>query len=175
MTGLALRSLRHRAAASTATFAAVLLGTLLVGSFATLVETATGAVSAADRDTLITMGAVVGGWGAVIVLFSVASTTGVTVRQREAEIGLLRTVGMTPRQGRRLVVAEVALVALVAAAAGALLAAAGGRALLALLRSGDLVSADLPWGGGPASLAVTAAAVVATSVLAALLAARRAT
>ena len=45
MTTLALASLRHRATASTATFVSVLLGTALMGSFATLVETATGPVS----------------------------------------------------------------------------------------------------------------------------------
>ena len=45
MTGLAWASLRHRATAFTATFVSVLLGTALIGSFATLVETATGPVS----------------------------------------------------------------------------------------------------------------------------------
>ena len=61
------------------------------------------------------MGAVVGGWGAVIVLFSLVSTVGITVRQREVEIGLLRIIGATPRQARRLVRAETLLVAVVAA------------------------------------------------------------
>ena len=46
MTGLALRSLRHRAPPSLATFVSILLGTALIGSFATLVETATGPISA---------------------------------------------------------------------------------------------------------------------------------
>ncbi len=42
MIGLALRSLRFRATAFTATFLSILLGTALIGSFATLVETSTG-------------------------------------------------------------------------------------------------------------------------------------
>ena len=33
------------------------------------------------------MGGVVGGWGAVIVLFSVASTVGLIIRQRDREAG----------------------------------------------------------------------------------------
>ena len=90
MTGLAWRSLRHRATASAATFVTVLLGTALMGSFATLAATARGPVSAADRDTLTTMGTVVGAWGALIVLSAVVSTVGITVTQREVEIGLLR-------------------------------------------------------------------------------------
>ncbi len=77
-----------------------------MGSFATLIETATGPVSDADAESLIIMGAVVGGWGAIIVLFSVASTMGITVRQRELEIGLFRTIGGTPAQARRLIRVE---------------------------------------------------------------------
>ncbi|MBO0869583.1 MAG: ABC transporter permease, partial [Micromonosporaceae bacterium] len=102
MTALALRSLRHRPAAATATLVAVLLGTALVGSFATLVQTGLAA-SGPDRQTLMIMGAVVGGWGAIIVLYSVAATVGLTAAGREAETGLLRTIGATPGQVRRLV------------------------------------------------------------------------
>ena len=90
MNRLAIASLRHRATASTATFLTVLLGTVLMGSFATLAQTATGPVSDVDHDTLFIMGAVVGSWGALIVLFAVVSTVGITVTQRETEIGLLR-------------------------------------------------------------------------------------
>lgn len=174
MSRLAWQSLRHRPVAFVATFLAVLLGTALIGSFATLVETATGPVTAAEAETLMTMGAVVGGWGAVIVLFSVASTAGVVVRQRAAEIGLLRTVGATPRQARRLVRAEVLLVSMAAAIAGAAVASVGGRALFTLIRSGGLVSDDAAYGGGVVSLAAAAALVVATARGAAGVAARRA-
>lgn len=175
MTGLALRSLRHRATAQLATFVTVLLGTALMGSFATLLETSGGpGVSDADAETLGTMALVIGGWGTMIVLFSVASTLGITVRQRTAEIGLLRTVGATPRQVRRLVVREVLVVAAIGAVLGALLAALGGRALLALLR-GPMVADDVTYGGGPLSLGLTALAVVATSLLAARIAGARAT
>ena len=97
------------------------------------------------------MGAVVGGWGALIVLFAVVSTVGITVTQRETEIGLLRTIGATPRQASRLVRAETLLVAIVASAAGAALATLGGRALLAMLRDHDVVAGSVAVrrGGGP--------------------------
>jgi putative ABC transport system permease protein len=175
MKTLAWASLRHRPTAFVATFLAVLLGTAMIGSFATLVETATGPVSVADEETLTIMGAVVGGWGSAIVLFSVASTLAVTVRQRETEVGLLRAIGATPRQARRLIRTEALLVTFLAAVCGALVASIGGRALLALLRGGDLVASDVEYGGGPASLGAAAALVVLTAMVAAAITARRAT
>jgi len=174
MTGLAWRSLRHRATASAATFVAVLLGTALMGSFATLAASASGPVSAADHDTLIIMGTVVGAWGAIIVLSAVVSTVGITVTQREVEIGLLRTVGATPRQTSRLVRAETLLVATLAAALGAGLAWLGGGALLALLRNTGTVEESVPYAPGLAPVA-TAALLVLVSLLGSGFAARRAT
>lgn len=175
MIGLALRSLRYRATTFTATFLSILLGTALIGSFATLVETSTGPVPSVDRETLVIMGGVVGGWGTLLVLFSVASTLGIAVRQREVEIGLLRTVGTTPRQARRMIRVEALLVAMAAATVGAALAWLAGRALLALIRDGGLVSQSVEFAGGPASLGLSALVVVATSLVSATIAGRKAT
>ena len=174
MIALALSSLRHRRAAFVATFTAVLLGTAMIGSFATMVETASGPVSDTDATALVIMGAVVGGWGTLIVLFSVASTVGVTVARRATETGLLRCVGATPRQVRRLVRAETLAVSVAGAALGAAVAYPGGRALLALVR-GHLVSDDVAFGGGPLSLTAAALGVVATATGASSVAGRRAT
>ncbi|MEV4620754.1 ABC transporter permease [Asanoa sp. NPDC049573] len=171
---LALHSLRHRRTAFTATFMAVLLGTAVIGSFATLVETATGPISSADAETLAIMGAVVGGWGALIVLFSVASTVGITVTQRDAEIGLLRTIGATARQARRLVRAETLAVCLAASIAGALVASVTGRALLAAVGSAGLID-QADYGGGMVSLAITVGGVLLVCLAAAGVAGRRAT
>ena len=174
MTGLALRSLRHRASASAATFLTVLLGALLIGSFAGVATAADGPVSDTDAGTLVVLGAVVGAWGALIVLFSVVSTIGITVRQRQTEIGLLRTVGATPRQARRLVRAEVLVVAGVAATLGAAISTVTGRGLLALLR-GPMVADDVPYQGGALAPVATVVLLVLTSTLAAGVAGRRAT
>lgn len=174
MNALALRSLRHRPRAAVATFLAVLLGTLLIGSFATLAESS-GAASGTDADTLVILGAVVGGWGAVIVLFSVASTVGITTTQRATEIGLLRTIGATPRQARRLIVRETGAIAVTAAVLGALLASVSGGALFELIRSGGLVSERTEYAAGPASVAGAALLVLLVSAVAASVAARRAT
>ncbi|MDQ6522786.1 ABC transporter permease [Nocardioides sp. LHD-245] len=174
MSGLAVRSLRHRPRAAVATFLAVLLGTLLIGSFATLAESSGGA-PAPDDGTLIILGAVVGGWGALIVLFSVASTVAITTTQRATEIGLLRTIGATPRQARRLIARETGAIALTAAVAGALAASVTGRLLFELIRSGGLVSDRTEYDAGPASVAGAAVLVLVVSALAAAVAARKAT
>lgn len=174
MTGLALRSLRARPAAFAATFVSVFLGTALIASFATLLQTA-GDAGKDDAETLTIMGAVVGGWGALIVLFSVASTLTITVRERAEEIGLLRTIGATPRQARRLVRGEAAVVTAAAAALGAVVAWPAGGALLALLRGGGMVSDDVAYGGGPASVGAAALLVVLTALLAATVTGRRTT
>ena len=176
MTALALASLRHRRTAFAATFLAVLLGAALIGSFATLVETSTGAgISSDDAETLRIMGAVVGGWGTLIVLFSVASNLAITVGQRAEEIGLLRVVGATPRQARRLVLAEAAMVTSGAAVLGALVAWPGGFLLLTLLRNGGLVDESVAYGGGAISVVAAAALVLLTSLVAAAVTARRTT
>jgi len=174
MTALAWRSLRHRPRAGIATFLAVLLGTLLIGSFATLAESAAGA-PAPDDGTLVILGAVVGGWGAAIVLFSVASTVGITTTQRAEEIGLLRTIGATPRQARRLIAREAAAISFAGAGLGAVGAAIAGRLLFDLVRGGGLVSGRTEYGGGPVSVAGAALLVLVVSAIAAAIAARRAT
>ncbi|MDN5757237.1 MAG: FtsX-like permease family protein [Tomitella sp.] len=167
-------SVRHRLPSFITTFVAVFCSALVVGSFATLVETATGPVSGADRQTLVIMGAVIGGWGALIALFSLVSTLSVAVRRRYVEIGLLRTIGATPRQTRRLVRAETVLVAVVAALAGAGLAWPAGRALLDMLKGGGLVDDSVEFAGGFAAGGATVGLVVFTSVVAASIAGRRA-
>jgi putative ABC transport system permease protein len=174
MTGLALRSLRHRPSAVAVTFLAVLLGTTLMASFATLVESAFAAADV-DQELLVIMGAVVGGWGTVIVLFSVASSVGITAEQRARETALLRTVGATPRQARALIVREAVAVCALAALPGSLVAGEGGRLLFDALRRGGLISSGSAYAGGPASLAAAAALVLLAATAAAWSAARRAT
>lgn len=174
MTAPALRSLRHRIPAAVATLVAVLLGSALMASFATLVQSAAGAHDD-DRELLIVMGAIVGGWSSLIVLFSVASTVGIVAEQRIGEAGLLRTIGATPRQVRALIVYEAAAVTLCAAAVGAAVAAFSGRALFDALQRGGLISTASAYGGGPASLSAAAGVVVLVSVVAAMISSGRAT
>ena len=173
MIPLALRSLRHRATSFTATFVAVALGSALIGAFATLFEASFRSVSSDDAETLRIMGAVIGGWGTVIVLFSVASTLSITTRQRAEEIGLLRVIGATPSQARRLVRVEALIVTTTAAVVGAISAWPIGSALLSFLRRSDLVGREVAFGTPFVSVGAAAFLVASTSVLAATITARR--
>ena len=174
MNGLAWRSLRRRQDAAVATFLAVLLGTALIGSFATLAESSFVAAGD-DAGTLVILGAVVGGWGAVIVLFSVASTVGITTTQRAGEIGLIRTIGATPRQARRLIKRETSTIAVLAAVLGAAIALATGELLFEMIQSGGLVSDAAAYDATPMSVAAAALLVLLASAVASAFAARRAT
>jgi putative ABC transport system permease protein len=175
MTALALRSLRHRPTAVVTTFVAVSLGTALTASFATLVESAFDTRHADDRELLVTLGGVVGSWAALIVLFAVASTVGLVAEQRAREVALLRTIGATPRQARALIVIEAAIVALVAASGGALIATVGGAALFQAVQRAGLITSTSIYGGGAVSLGTAAGVITLVGTIAAVIGSRRAT
>ncbi len=69
-----------------------------------------------------------------VAIFVVASTFGLAVTQRRRELALLRTVGATSRQVRRMVLAEAVVLATLAAVAGCLLALPTGELLVRSLR-----------------------------------------
>ncbi|MFI6876935.1 FtsX-like permease family protein [Streptomyces sp. NPDC050400] len=75
----------------------------------------------------------VAGLATFVTVLMVASTFAFGVSQRRRDIGLLRTVGATPRQVRRLLRAEALAVGAVGAAAGVLLGALAAPALADLL------------------------------------------
>src|SRR3954451_22358427 len=70
------------------------------------------------RTALIPVTAAFGGLAMFIAMFVVASTMGLSIQQREREIGLLRLVAATPRQIRRMIGWEAAIVGLIGSAAG---------------------------------------------------------
>ncbi|MEU4692837.1 FtsX-like permease family protein [Actinoplanes sp. NPDC023714] len=112
--------------------------------------------------------------GAFATVFVVSSTTALSAAQRRRELGLLRAVGATPGQVRRMMYGETILIAVVAGAAGAPLGA-----MAAPLLAAPMVETGLEPPGFTVTwqpLAVAGAALV--GVLAALagvvVAARRA-
>ncbi|MGY1619229.1 FtsX-like permease family protein [Geodermatophilus sp. SYSU D00691] len=176
MTGLAWRSLRARRTTFVATALSVLLGTAVLTAFLTLLESGVqDGVSAVDRETLVTIASVVGGWGTVIVLFSVASMLALTVRRRADEFALLRTIAATRGQVRRMVLAESVTIAVVAAAAGVLPGWLLGRVVLDLLQEGGLVADDVAHTLGWLTLTCALGAVLLACAVAGVLAARSAT
>ncbi|TMR41916.1 ABC transporter permease [Actinomadura geliboluensis] len=175
MFGLALRSLRKRASAFTASFLALLLGAVMIMAFASMLDTAEASGATGEtRETLVTMATVVGGWGLLLVVFAVASTLTLSVRQRAAEIALLKSVGATPAQLARMIVGEAAGLALVAALLAVVPAIGAGRALLGLLHDTGQVPAGVGHHFGAAALSMGIGVTLVSAVAAALITARRA-
>lgn len=175
MLRLALRSLRHRPTGFTASFVATFLGAAILMGFASMLDTSAGdGVDATSEETLTTMAMIVGGWGLLLVLFAVASTLTLSVRQRAAEMALLKNVGATPAQLGRMIVGEAAVVALVGAVAAILPAVLAGRALLWLLKETDQVASGVGYRFGPVAISMGLGITVLAATGAALVTARRA-
>lgn len=171
---LALGSLRRRVSAFVATFLAMFLGATILMSFASMLDTAGGSgVDDTSKETLITMGVVVGGWGLLLVVFAVVSTLSLSVRQRSAEMALLRNIGATPGQIARMIVGESAVLALVAAVVAIPAGMLGGRGLLELLASSGQVEEGIAYTFGPVALAMGMTITIGSAVIAALITARR--
>ncbi|WP_420034305.1 FtsX-like permease family protein [Streptomyces sp. cg28] len=82
------------------------------------------------RNNATTVVGIAGGFAAFVAVFVVSSTFAFAVSQRRREFALLRTVGATRRQVRRMVHAEAWCLAVIAAALGALTGPLATRLLL---------------------------------------------
>jgi putative ABC transport system permease protein len=103
----------------------------------------------------------------LVSLFGIVNTLVLTVFERTREIGMLRAVGMTRRQVRRMVRWESVITALLGGAIGIVLGIVLGALLIARV---DFIAFSLPLG----SLVVFALATVLVGVIAAVFPARRA-
>ncbi|MEV5427768.1 ABC transporter permease [Streptomyces sp. NPDC052701] len=132
-------------------------------------------VDSTSAQTLSTAASVVGGYGTLLVFFAVASTLTVNVRQRTAEMELLRCSGATPAQIRRMVVGEAVAVALVGAGLAVGPAVLGGRALLEVFRDSGQVAGSVEHFFGPVALTTGVGITLLAAAGAAFPAVRRAT
>jgi putative ABC transport system permease protein len=129
--------------------------------------------AAAAREMIIAASGSFGGYVALLVIFIVAGTVGLSVRHRRRDLALLRAVAATPGQVRRLVLAEVGMLAVAAAAVGLPF----GHLAAGRTRDGLVVRGFVPESftvtGGALAAPVVGATVALVAVAAALLAARR--
>ncbi|MCO8270499.1 ABC transporter permease [Actinoplanes sp. TRM 88003] len=172
MIAVALRNLRHRPGGFIATFLSAFLGAALIMAFASLIDTATG-VDAASNESLVTTAGVGGGWCLVIVAFAVTSTLTLAVRQRDQQIALLRSVGATGPQVRRMIVGEALLVALLAAAVAVPVGWLLGRVLVKLLHNTGQVASTIDPAFGVTALSAGFGVTLLGSLAAAFATARR--
>jgi putative ABC transport system permease protein len=128
----------------------------------------------AARTTLIAVTAAFGGLALFIALFVVASTMGLSIQQREREIALLRAVAATPRQIRRMISWEAAIVGLIGSVAGIWPGAVLGRELTdGLIRHG-IAPPNLVVSAGWLPIAGAVGGGILAAMLAVLAAGRRA-
>jgi putative ABC transport system permease protein len=176
MFALAMSSIRHRPGRFLATLLSAFLGATVIMTFNSMHDTAARhGVDSVSSQTLSTSASVVGGYGTLLVFFAVASTLTVNVRQRAAELELLRCSGATPAQLRRMVVGEAVAVALVGTALAIGPAMLGGRALLGVFRDSGQVARSVGYSFGPIALLTGVGVTLVAATGAAFLAVRRAT
>jgi putative ABC transport system permease protein len=72
----------------------------------------------AAKALTVQAGSAFGGYAAMIIIFVVAGTVGLSVRHRRRDLALLRAIAATPGQVRLLILGEVGLLSLLAAVVG---------------------------------------------------------
>ncbi|MFI2428201.1 FtsX-like permease family protein [Streptomyces sp. NPDC018955] len=131
--------------------------------------------AAAARAFVLQAGGAFGGYAAMIVVFTVAGTVGLSVRHRRRDLALLRAVAATPGQVRRMLLAEVGLLASAAAVVGVPAGLLATRYVHDELVSREFMPDGLTVRGGPLSAVAVTVAVAAVALLAAWIAALRVT
>ncbi|MEU4832350.1 FtsX-like permease family protein [Streptosporangium sp. NPDC023615] len=116
---LAWNNVRTNRAGSASSFAAVVMAVMLVGGSGLLLSAAGSDDELGGVTGLLTLSALV---SVFVSVFVIAGMLSMHVLRQRGTWGLLRSVGMTSRQVRRLVMAEALVVAVLATATGCLLA-----------------------------------------------------
>jgi putative ABC transport system permease protein len=103
------------------------------------------------------------GMAIVIALLGIANTLALSIMERRREIGLLRAVGMSRRQVRRMIRWEAVLIAVFGAVIGMLVGIGLAAAVVAAIAAG--LSLTLPWGNLAVYLVLAALGGVLASVV----------
>ncbi|MFJ8915115.1 FtsX-like permease family protein [Amycolatopsis sp. NPDC102389] len=123
---------------------------------------------------LIVIAAVSGGLSVMVAMFVVAGTLSLSTQQRSRELALMRAIGTTPRQLRRMVLGEALAVGLLATALAALLGPVLGEWLFGQLVENGVVPPVLRFYQGWLPAVVGAGAAMLAVFIAAFAAGRRA-
>ncbi len=122
---------------------------------------------------LVEIGASFGGYVVLLIVFVVAGTIGLSVRHRRRDLALLRAIAATPGQIRRMIVAEAALISLMATALGLPAGVAATGWVRDQMVSRGVIPDDFPVRVGVLSATAVVVLIMVVAALAALIAARR--
>ncbi|MFG3341645.1 FtsX-like permease family protein [Glycomyces sp. NPDC048151] len=125
------------------------------------------------RGELIALAGALSGTVVLLVGFITAGALSVSVANQRRDLALLRAVGATPRQVRRLIATQASAAALVALVPGIALGYVLADGFIAVLTEAQLVPAALPLAASPISGLAAAVLLLATVQLAARGASRR--
>ncbi len=125
-------------------------------------------------ENLIVLAAVSGGLSALVMVFVVAGTLTLSTQQRQRELALLRAVGTTPRQLRRMVLGEALVVGVLAVGIAVVLGPVLGEWLFDQLAAHHVVPDVLRYEQGWVPAVVAAGASLLAVVGASFVAGRRA-
>ncbi|MDQ1015667.1 FtsX-like permease family protein [Streptomyces afghaniensis] len=127
-----------------------------------------------DSKNLVSMSAVFGGMSVMVTVFVVAGTLGLSLQQRQRQMALLRAIGSTPGQVRRMVLAETFTIAVFATALACVPGPRVGHWLLGRFADAGVVPGMLIHRAGWIPMLVGAGAGLVTALGAAWIAARAA-
>jgi putative ABC transport system permease protein len=126
------------------------------------------------RSDLISLAGVFGGLAVLVAVFVTAGTVTLSAAQRRRELALMRAIGVTPRQLRRMLLAESLFVAVVAILPAWLPGQWLGGVLFDRLAASGVTSGAVEFTLGRIPLAAAGGAVLLTAVGSGLIGARRA-
>lgn len=171
---LALNTLRARGGVFAASFLVLSLGTAIVLACGGLMETGVTTSDNLAGSVLVPLSAVFGGITVMVAVFVVASTLGLSIQLRLRELALLRAIGSTPFQLRRLIMAETLLIAFLATAVGYFPGRLFGQLLLDQIAASGAISSNVAYRQGFVPAVVAIGASLVTAIGAAFIASRRA-
>ena len=123
---------------------------------------------------VVSLAGVFSAFALLVSVFGVASMLGLSISQRQKELALLRAIGSTPRQVRRLILRETLVLSLVATAAAVLPGQLLGKLVFGFLADQGIATAGVAFHQGWIPTVVAMVVAIAAALGGALGAGRRA-